>query len=550
MDYFTLLKEYRFAKEQIEGASVQKVHQGDKGVSIRLRSAPFRFLNFVVHPDASCFFLSDEPLFTGTGHLSSVMESHVKNARIRSFKAFKGERVFIVELLHRDFVGRERIFSIVYEVLGRQSNIIFCENQKIITCWYKREGDFEKRSVMPGRLYMMPDRAEGVYFGDVDRDLFMSVVAQEGIKGFLKKVFPVPRFLMKEVMERCGEPSTAEELLCAWQRFWELREELYSEKLWISPDGLRALPFRRDGMDELTINEALQKHVVAFFEHKGLEEKRRRLLSVVDGRLKALRRLSEKLEQELKETDGYERFRLWGETLLVHMKRVPEGVEEVELENPYAPSERLRIPVGHKRPSQAAQEFFAKYSRLKSKREHLERRVEEVEAERRFLEEVRWQLEEASILSELEQVEELLRDTGYIKEEKTRRKKEVYRPKYYVYDLGGAQVFVGGNSRANEYVTFKLAGRDDIWLHVRGYPGAHVIVKGNAVDDEVIEKAASIAAYYSKARNSRKVDVDYTKVKYVRKAKPYRPGMVFYTNYSTLTVEPKIPEEVEHVEEG
>jgi len=112
-------------------------------------------------------------------------------------------------------------------------------------------------------------------------------------------------------------------------------------------------------------------------------------------------------------------------------------------------------------------------------------------------------------------------------------------------------IYVGKNSRGNELVTFKIAARDDLWFHVKDYPGAHVILKAHKreITPRDLEVTAAIAAYFSKAKSSAKVDVDYTLVKYVTKIRGAAPGVVSYRNYRTITVRPHIPEEVEYVEE-
>ena len=111
----------------------------------------------------------------------------------------------------------------------------------------------------------------------------------------------------------------------------------------------------------------------------------------------------------------------------------------------------------------------------------------------------------------------------------------------------GYEVWVGKDSASNDLLTMKYAGQNDLWFHVSGYSGSHTVLKipeeTEAVPKEIITSAASICAYYSKARNSKKVKVSYTKAKYVQKYKGAESGSVVIKNEKTLTVEPKLPDE-------
>lgn len=451
-------------------------------------------------------------------------------------------------------MGNVKRYELIFEVLGKQSNLILCEEDRIIGCWYRKEGGLDDRSILPGRLYFPPERKEGIFIQEVDRDFFLSALAEGGWDSFAKRVYPLPKFLLKELRSRCKSLDTPQSLVNCWEQFRKVRGELFSPYLWISKDHSNVYPFGKEGTERKDVNDALESFVRGFLAGKELEAEKKALRKVVSGRIKSLERLMGRLSSELSGLEDYERFKLWGEALLINATRLKEGMEKADVKNPYNPDELLVIPLEGKRPVQVAQECFSKYTKLKSKKEHLERRIEEVEEEKAFLEEVLWQIEEAESFDELKQIKEMLEGLGYIRSsqqvKRSFSKRPGTEPKYLTFRIDGVTVYVGKNSRANEYVTFKLAKKDDLWLHVKGYPGSHVVVRGKDLSDELLEKIASVAAYFSKVKGAKKVDVDYTVVKNVRKAKPYRPGRVFYTNYSTVTVEPKSPEEVGYVEEG
>ncbi len=539
MDYFTLAKEAVFVKERLVGRKVQRAFQGDRGVSLKIKGAGY--LNIVLDPDFSSFFLSEGPLFSEKGHISHLIDAHLKNALIEDLSHGKGERVFFFRIVQKDFVGRESVYELVFEVLGRASNLILCKDGVILDAWRRVEGSLEERNLLPARLYQPPVAQKRDFFIlDLSGKELTELLASYGLEDALKKLYPLPRFLEKKIKSfwKGAEPSRLLDFLASFEK---LLGELSSSYVWL---GDRLLPFEEEGCEKLPVSEGICRFVLEGIKGRKLKEARNRLRQVVSSRLKRIKSLQKKLAEELDEANQCERYRVFGEAILINLSRIPEGKDVVELPDPYNEGEVLEIPmVKGKRPSLVAQDYFSLYSRLKSKKERVEKRLKELEAEEAFLEDLLWQIEDAEEEQEFEQLEELLVDEGYIKRQKpVRRPKHTYR--YDSYVIEGYRCFVGRNSRANDYVTFKLASRDDIWLHAKGVPGAHVVVKGKEVPLSVVEKAASLAAYFSKARLSRKVDVDYTKVKFVRRMRPARPGLVLYTNFSTLTVEPKSPEEV------
>lgn len=550
MDYFTLFKVARELEEALSGFIVQRVYQGERGVTLKLRRSKYKYLNLVVDPDFSSFFMSQEPFFTGYGHFAGVAESHIRNSRCISFGFEKGERVYVWRFSYTDFVGETKEYSLILEILGKYSNLIFCQSGRILECWLKKEGGIDERSLIPGRMYYPPESSEGRYIFDVDRDYFFEAISRGGFTSLGGYIYPLPRFILRELRARGGdEVSSPQGILSLWKAFRSLVEELKEVCLWFR-DG-KIYPFSVGRSEKVKPNEGLASFVVSGFERRELYARKTRLLAILKNREQKLRKLKNELYRELESTRGFERFKLWGEVILIHMGSVDCGKGFLRVENPYNPEEILEIPLEEgKKPSQVAQGYFSQYSKLKAKREGLKRRLEEVKSELEFLEELFWQVSEADEVGVLEDIELVLEQQGYVKQKREVATRSSQKPKYQFFFASGYKVLVGRNSRANDYVTFKLASKDDLWLHAKGYPGAHVVVKGKNIPEDVLEKAASVAAYYSKASGSSKVDVDYTKVKYVKRMRPYRPGMVIYTNYSTVTVEPRAPEEVADVEKG
>lgn len=328
------------------------------------------------------------------------------------------------------------------------------------------------------------------------------------------------------------------------------------------PLGVYPLPLHHLGEgEEGPLLEMLEVFARERWEGQALESRRSQLLGVVRRELKKVNRILAILSQEMKEAQQAQKYKKWGEVLLVHLSRIPPGREEVELEDPYSPGETIKIPMprGHS-PSRVAQEYFQRYSKLKRKARAVAARREELEARKGYLEELEWLIGSAETLEELEALEEELeagglgrvrgaRDRGRGRVGRHRRGGEPGVLPYRVFRSSkGSTILVGRHPRGNQEVTFHQAHRRDLWFHVRNYPGAHVILKSLEPDPREIQEAASLAAYFSKARGAPAVDVDYTQRRHVRKIPGAAPGLVTYREFSTVRVEPAIPGGV--VEEG
>ncbi|MEW6772308.1 MAG: NFACT RNA binding domain-containing protein, partial [Bacillota bacterium] len=192
-------------------------------------------------------------------------------------------------------------------------------------------------------------------------------------------------------------------------------------------------------------------------------------------------------------------------------------------------------------PAQNAQRYFKKYARARTAREHAAREKERLEEELAYLTGVATAVEQADSVEDLREIAEELSGQGYLPADPGKAKKERTEPQpLKLSSTDGFLILVGKNNRQNDYVTFRLAGQDDIWLHARGVPGAHVILKtgGREPSSRALEEAGALAAYFSRARQSINVPVDWTRRANVQRPKGARPGFVVYTGEKTLYADP------------
>ena len=273
-----------------------------------------------------------------------------------------------------------------------------------------------------------------------------------------------------------------------------------------------------------------------------IRQKSSNLRRIVATALDRSRKKFQLQEKQLKDTEKKDTYRIYGELINTYGYQVDEGAKEFSALNYYT-NETITIPLD---PTMTALEngkkYFEKYNKLKRTHEALSSLIKETKEEILHLESIQNALEIALAECDLSEIKEELTQYGYIRRKYTGKKeKSTSRPFHYV-TKEGYDIYVGKNNFQNDQLTFKLASGSDWWFHAKGAPGSHVIVKskGEEMPDSVFEDAASLAAYYSSKRDSKKVEIDYVERKHIKKPNGGKPGfVVYYTNYS-LTISPDI----------
>lgn len=291
---------------------------------------------------------------------------------------------------------------------------------------------------------------------------------------------------------------------------------------------------------------------------------------VLHSQYERCKRKAEILNAELAATDEASRYRVQGELLLAHQNEIQQGQSSVELENFYAQEKQpatLLIPLDPRFDAVGnANRLFNKYHKLRRALALLPEQIEQNNAELATIEQFQADLDLAESPAEVALVRAEVQGAGYLRGKPLEKKAKQHakgkgKPgkggkaalpgggvPLYLQSREGFTILIGKNSRQNEEVTFHQASGGDLWLHARGVPGAHVIVKagGREVPRATLNQAATLAAYYSQARGSTSVPVDYTLQRYVRHMKNGGPGMVIYEREKTIYAEPSAPDTVKH----
>ena len=490
-----------------------------------------------------------------------LLRKHIQGGRIVSVAQTGLERIMTIEVEHLDEMGDLCRKKLIFELMGKHSNIIFTDDSGKIIDSIKRVSCAVSsvREVLPGREYVIPptqDKAELLEQTPDAGLLNDSQPVYKAIYGAYKGISPL---IANEVAFRASVDSD--------RPFGSLSETEKSrimgelEKISVDikcgrfdpcvvyengrPKDFAALRLTMyEGEDSnITRYESISVLLESFYREKNtvvrIRQKSADLRHVVQTAIERCSRKYDLQLTQLRDTEGRDKFRLYGELLTAYAYQIPSGSESAEVDNYYT-GEKLMIPLDKdKSVSENAQRYFDRYGKLKRTYEAVSRLITESESDLEHLRSIQTSLDIAVAEEDLIQIRQELVQGGYIKKKSSSGKKEkiTSKPFHYV-SSDGYDIYVGKNNFQNDELTFKLANGGDWWFHAKKIPGSHVVMRvkqGSEVPDRAFEEAARLAAYYSKGRDQDKVEIDYVKRKEVKKPAGAKPGfVVYYTNYSMV----------------
>ena len=517
-------------RKVLEGGRIDKVYQPSRDeivLAVRGAGANVKLL-LSASPNGPRLHLTKEvrenpaqpPMFC------MLLRKHLTGARFLRLEQPELERIVLLRLESTDELGDKVLRTLVREAMGRRANLILLDGEdRIIDCVRRVEGDVAtgQRGVMPGLFYRLPDLRPGL-----------------------------PPLLERELDFRSNGVSRGESLAEKLERLKEaVGPEGYVPYGLVREDKLvdfTFLPILQYGPDTgLRRYESFSKLLDDFYASRATAEKvgqrgadLQKAVSRVRDRV-ARRVAQQELEREA--TKDRERKRELGDILTSNLYALSKGMGTVRLTDYYDPEGReVDIPLDPLlTPQQNAAKYYKEYNKAKTAEVVLGEQIEKGKRELEYLDSVL----EAIVLAEgerdLAEIRQELTDTGYLRRgaKAAKRMKVAAKPMEF-RSTAGLRISVGKNNTQNDLLTAKQAGKGDLWLHTQKIHGSHVILwtEGRTPDAGSIEEAAKLAAWFSQARDGKKVPVDYTPVKYVKKPAGAKPGMVVYTTYQTAYVDP------------
>lgn len=515
-----------------------------------------------------------------------LLRKHLQNAKILDITQPGLERIIRIRLEHLNEMGDPCQKTLVIEIMGKHSNIIFCNENTIIDSIKHISGMVSSvREVLPGREYFIPqtqDKQEPLAFlyetpGNVSSADTVDADTAAGASGrglrlteqdFMDRLTSMPMPLYKALycaytglspvmaQEICfragldgdipGNAQGTDALEKLYDVFLSLLKQIaagnfapniiYDKK---TPIEFAVLPLTlyadKEAVPFASVSEVLER----YYEEKNvltrIRQKSADLRKIVQTALERNIRKYDLQRKQMQDTEKREKYRIYGELLNTYGYGVEPGAKSMEALNYYT-DEMITIPLDDTlSPSENAKKYFDKYGKLKRTFEALSELTVEVKEEIEHLESISAALDIALQEEDLVQIKEELIESGYIRRKGGSKKAKITSKPFHYISSDGFHIYIGKNNYQNDELTFKTATGSDWWFHAKGIPGSHVIVKteGKELPDRTFEEAARLAAYYSKGREQEKVEIDYLQRKNVKKPNGAKPGfVVYYTNFS------------------
>lgn len=489
-----------------------------------------------------------------------LLRKHLQNGRILSITQPGFERIVHIAIEHLDEMGDLCRKTLIIEIMGKHSNIIFCDDQNRIIDSIKHisAAVSSVREVLPGKTYFVVQTQDKAELSETGFDEFKTLLSsrpQPLYKAFYGSFTGISPILAHEIIYRAGLDGDAPTSAFSDTDYQNLYREsrslteavkngdfypciAYTGKNPVEFAAIR-LTMYTGGNDSIKEFESISNLLEVFYAEKNkltrIRQKSADLRKIVQT---ALERNIKKYDLQIcqmKDTEKRDTYRIYGELLNTYGYGAAPGDKTLKAVN-YYNGEEVTIPLDSTlSATENAKKYFDKYGKLKRTYEALSELTVAVKSEIDHLESIQTSLDIAQNEEDLVQIKEELTESGYIRRHGSSKKVKITSKPFHYISSDGFHMYVGKNNFQNDELTFKFAAGNDWWFHAKKIPGSHVIVKaeGKELPDRTFEEAARLAAYYSKGRDQEKVEIDYVRKKEVRKPSGAKPGfVVYYTNYS------------------
>lgn len=553
------------------GGRVDKIHQPEKDelmISVRTFGGAHKLVLSASANNARIHFTEaakenpkTPPMFC------MLLRKHLSGGKIIKISQSNYERIVEIDIESYNDLGDLTVKHLICEIMGRNSNIILCQDDYRIIDSAKHV-DFTQssvRQILPGCAYAAPPAQEKIAILSEDIKNVSLDFSHEGLrpdKAIMEAVSGISPITARELIflatgsssKVCGELSGADKE--------NIRAELvsFAENIIFKPCiifdtsgkplDFSATEIRQYGSSfRVEYYGSMSEVVSRFYTERDKKERMRQKSADLTKLLtNNLERCTKKLviqEKTLKDAESKEKYKIYGDLVTANLYRIADGAASVTVSNYYEPDcPEIEIELSPMlSAAKNAQRYYKLYQKLKNAEVEVEKQRIACLADIEYLESTLSAVENSASESDLNAIRTEMAEQGYIKQKKTGKKdtKSQSKPMHFI-SSDGFDIYVGKNNTQNDYLTLRFANSGDIWFHTKKIHGSHTIIK-LGIDKDVpkttMMEAAQLAAYYSKARESSQVPVDYTQIKNVKKPNGAKPGMVIYDNYNTVYVTPK-----------
>lgn len=558
----------------LSGAKIDKIYQPGRDEVVLALRAPAGNVKLLLsanpsHPRAHLTQISREnpdkpPMFC------MLLRKHLSGARLLELVQPPMERVVDLRLEALDELGDRVERRLVLEAMGRHSNLILLDGEgRIMDCLRRVDSDMSaRRQVLPGLFYRLPPAQEKLDPSSLDRAALESALAaapeeSQADKWLLDTFGGLSPLICRELAFRAGGATDARLHQMGEGGRSRLLDELEGLLRSVQENSFTPVMLEKEGHPSDFTFQPISQYGPAvscvpfpsfsalldrFYEQRENQERVRQrsqdlIRSVTNARDRAARKIGLQ-EQELAATRDRERLRQFGDIITSNLHAMEKGMSRLTAADFYDPEcPQIHIPLDPLlTPQQNAAKYYKEYNKAKTAESILTLQLEKGRRDLDYLNSVLEAIALAEGERDLQEIRQELTDTGYLRrpsKARDRGKRVASKPMEF-RSSSGLRISVGKNNTQNDLLTTKQAFKSDLWFHTQKIHGSHVILwtEGGQPDLTSIQEAAQLAAWFSQGRESGKVAVDYTPVKYVKKPGGARPGMVVYTTYETAYVAP------------
>ncbi len=557
------------------GGRVDKVHQPERDeilITVRTYDTSYKLLvsasanhprmHLTEHPKKNP---KTAPLFC------MLLRKHLASGRIKAIEQIGFERIIRVVIESYDELGDYTEKTLYVEIMGRHSNIILVNNEGRVIDSIKRVDMSVStvRQILPGGVYELPPTQDKVTLIDRDTDSDLSFLGTQRVdKCIMSQISGISPLTAREVVYSVFGTTDVLANEVNTNRCAMLKLELgrIKDKTLngdFSPCMIEdtqtgklvefsAIPIKQyETLGDVKEYSSMSELLDEFYYKKDVSERMRQktadLIKLLNNHAERIAKKMGILEATLKDAEKMDTYRQYGDLITANIYMIGEGEKGVEVQNYFDEAMgTVRINLDPSlSPSQNAQRYYKKYNKSKTAVVEAQKQLKHSKDELEYIQSTLAMVETADRIEDISAIRKELSQEGYIKKNANAQRKlkaEASKPMHFV-SSDGFDIYVGRNNTQNDYLTLKLANSSDLWFHTKDIHGSHTVIKlgiDKDVPKNTILEAAALAAYYSKARESSQVPVDFTEIKNVKKPNGAKPGMVIYEHYNTVYVTPRL----------
>lgn len=557
--------------EMLKGARIDRIHQPSKEeiiISFRAKSGNYKLLMSASANSARVHITNSNtenpkapPMFC------MLLRKHLGGGKLKDIRQDALERILYFDFEAMNEIGDMVTVTVACEIMGRYSNIILINSEgRVIDSVKRVDAEMSReRPILPGIRYETPPRVQRISILNSDDDEIRSGILNLSGSDASKSLVRTFEGLSPIFARECIYYASGGRDICTDDIKDDIADRAVfylknaGQNLMIGNNcynivmdkdkNLKDFSFVRINQygTEMITRECLSACDTLdrfYSERDAVSRMKQRSYDLLKFLANTSDRITRKLSmqrEELKECADRDKLKILGDLINANIYKLNRGMESAELENYNDGNKVVTVKLNPRlTPSQNAQSYYSEYRKSATAEKKLIELIEDGENELKYIDSVFDTLTRSVTEDEVTALRYELAEQGYIKSSRLKTKMPKEQPPLKYISSDGYTILVGRNNKQNDKLTLKIAEKTDMWLHTQNITGSHVIIQANGENppDKTIEEAAILAAYNSKARNSSKVPVDYTFVKFVKKPIGSKPGMVIFTNNKTIYVSP------------